>query len=341
MLIAMVAFAVDFGWIFKVRTDMQRSADAAALAAVQDLIPAVDGSQDLNSARAAVRNYVRSNLKNASFKVVDDDIQIGRYDPSQIYSNVTLLNSGTLDAVRVTLRRDGAINPRVALFFARALGIMDANVTVTATAVLQKPTLLIPGAKILPIAIHADVWNGQDLGDTWSVYGDGRIEDEYGHEIPGNWGSVDIGATSNSTSDLVDQILNGLRQDDLDDLYADERILQDAHINGSEKMWVQSDTGFSAGMKSAIRDIQGLERLVPIYAQVRGASGNNVEFQIVSWGVVTVVDSRWHGGKHSYIQVQKSYMYDGHLGTQPNSLSNSLDTPGVITGAFSSPVLVE
>ena len=38
VLVGMVAFAVDYGYILKVRTDLQRSADASALAAVQDLI---------------------------------------------------------------------------------------------------------------------------------------------------------------------------------------------------------------------------------------------------------------------------------------------------------------
>ena len=35
-LFAMLAFAVDYGYLLKVRTDLQRTADAAALAAVQE-----------------------------------------------------------------------------------------------------------------------------------------------------------------------------------------------------------------------------------------------------------------------------------------------------------------
>ena len=45
-LVGMVAFAVDYGYLVKVRTDMQRAADAAALAAVQDLVPSTNGMQD-------------------------------------------------------------------------------------------------------------------------------------------------------------------------------------------------------------------------------------------------------------------------------------------------------
>src|SRR5262245_37517727 len=98
-LIGLIAFSVDYGYLLKVRTDLQRSADASALAAVQDLIRKPDGSQDLDKARATVRNYVGENLDDSSFQVASADIEIGRYDPQSIYSNVSLLNNGTLDTV--------------------------------------------------------------------------------------------------------------------------------------------------------------------------------------------------------------------------------------------------
>ena len=144
LFVAMAAFMIDYGYIMTKRTDLQRAADAAALAAVQDLIPAEDGSQDLAAAVASVRSYVADNLNESGFTVKDADIEIGRFDTTTIYSNVTLLNDGTKDAVRVTLRRDGASNALIPLFFARTLGANDAAVTATATAVLQKPTLLRP-----------------------------------------------------------------------------------------------------------------------------------------------------------------------------------------------------
>ena len=48
----MAAFAVDYGYILWIRTELQRAVDAAALAAVQELAPATDGSQDLDAVRA-------------------------------------------------------------------------------------------------------------------------------------------------------------------------------------------------------------------------------------------------------------------------------------------------
>ena len=98
-----------------------------------------------------------------------------------------------LDTVRVTLRRDGAVNPTVPLFFARVLGMQEAPVVAKSTAVLQKAEFLTPGAEILPFATPKPLWDSLSPGDQWSAYGDGKIKDEDGNDVPGNWGTLDIG----------------------------------------------------------------------------------------------------------------------------------------------------
>jgi hypothetical protein len=336
-LLAMVAFAVDYGYLLKVRTDLQRTADSAALAAVQDLIPASDGTQDLDAVRATVRAYAASNTGSA-FQVLDADIEIGRFDPDLIYSQVTLLNTGVFDAVRVTVRRDAQANSPVSLFFARALGIQGSAVTATATAVLQKATTLGPGADVLPFAVPVHVWSSRKSGDVWSIFGDGRLADENGTVVTGNWGTVDIGSTTNSTSDLRDQINDGLRQVDLDALYVDGRIPANTHIDSTQQMWVNGDPGISAGMQSAVQAAHGTKRLVPLYDALGGEfHGSHVEVSVVGWGVVTVVDSHWGGSKNTRVDVEKSFSYFGELCAQGNlSLAD-----GAVEGAFTSPVLVE
>ena len=336
-LLAMVAFAVDYGYLLKVRTDLQRTADVAVLAAVQNLIPTADGTQDLDSVRSTLRKYVTSNTDN-SFQVLDSDIEIGRYDPATIYSKVLLLNTGTFDTVRVTVRYDGTANSPVVLFFSLVLGIHEAPVIATATAVLQKASTIPPGADILPFVVPQDVWNAHNPGDSWSIYGDGKMTDLAGSTIPGNWGTVDIGSTSNSTAEISDQILDGLRQSDLDALYADGRIPQSTHIDGNSAAWMQGDPGLSSGMKGAVQAVHGTTRLIPIYDALTGPLvGNNVEIQVVGWGVIQVVTSNWGGAHNTYVTIQKGYMYDGDL--RPNS--DLSDTTNVIENAFTSPVLVE
>ena len=332
----MVALALDYGYLLKVRTDLQRFADAAALACVQDLVPAADGSQDLNAVRTTLRNYVTTNAAQ-SFTVLDADITIGRFDPATIYSNVTLLNSGVLDAVRVTVRRDASANSRVGLFVAPVLGIDDAAVTATATAVLQKPSGLPPGAKILPFSVPLSAWTAQSIGDEWSIYGDGKMQDDVGNTIPGNWGTVDIGKGNNSTSDQNDQILNGLRQTDLDALANDGRIASNSQIDATQPVSLEGDPGLSSGLKHSVQAIHGEYRIVPIYDSNNGAGGNNLNVNVVKWGVVKVLNSNWKGSKNTYVSIAKSYDYQGELRANPDLSSTS----AAVEGAYTSPVLVE
>jgi len=337
-LLGMMAFAVDYGYLVKSRGDLQRAADAAALAAVQDLIPAADGTQDLTISPATVRTYVRDNMNNQGFSIAGADIVIRRFDPATIYNDTALMyNDGIRDAVQVTLRRNSAVNSLTSLFFAQILGVSDPSIAASATAILQKGETLVPGADVLPFAMPQAVWDGRSPGDIWSIYGDGKVLDDDGNTIPGNWGTVDIGPTNNSTAALRYQIENGLDQTDLDALYDDGRIPQDTYIDGSVPLWMQADPGLSSGIKSAVEAVHGLQRIVPIYDSNNGAGGNNLEYHVVSWGVVTVVDSHFQGSKNTYVEVQKSYTYGSNLAPNPDL---SVATGG-IEGAYTSPVLIK
>ena len=228
-------------------------------------------------------------------------------------------------------------NSPVALYFANALGIENGNVSATATAVLQKATLLYPGSDVLPFAVHEDLWNSRVTGDNWNIYSDGRVEDEYGLPIPGNWGTIDIGSENNSTSDVSDQIVNGLRQTDLDALYNDGRIPNNDYINSTEPWFSEADTGLSSGLKHAVQAVHGHVKLVPIYDFVSG-DGNNTNFRVVRWGVVKVVDSNWAGSNNTSVTITKAYTYGNPTLRPQRDLSN---TGNIVEGAFTSPALVQ
>ena len=270
----MLALAIDCGNLLRHRGNLQRAADAAALAAVRDLVPDSEGNQDLGLVRDMIRQYAADNISDVdNFTVLDGDIELGRYDPDTIYSDLTILDSGMLDTVRVTLRRDSSANSRVTLFFAGIFGLIDSDVSATATAILQKGRFLEPGVGVLPFTIPEDEWNAADEGDIWSIYGDGKLQDGNGNNVPGNWGTCDIGNSNNSTADLRDQILNGLRQSDLDALHGDGRIPQNTHIDGSESFYANGDPGLSSGMKHAVQAIHGQKRMVPIIDSISGGGG--------------------------------------------------------------------
>ena len=338
-LIGMLAFSVDVGYLLKKRAELQRAADAAALAAVRDLIPDANGDQDLDLVRATVRQYAANNVTDVTdFVVLDSDITIGRFDPETVYTDFTILNDGIFDTVRVTLRRDASANGPIPLFFAGIFGILDSEVSASATAVLQKASFLPPGAGVLPFSIPRDEWTKTELVDPpWSIYGDGRMEDGSGASIPGNWGTLDLGSMSNSTSDLNDQILNGLHQTHLDELHADTRIPHSRYIDGSVPFNANADTGLSGGLKQSLNQIIGERRYIPIFDSVSGSSGNNLEYQVTGWAVANLHGVNFKGSNNSYVEIKKISTFDGLLRPNPD-LSV---TEGVIEGAYTSPVLVE
>jgi hypothetical protein len=330
-----LALSVDYGFLLYVDADLQRVADQAVLAAVRELEPEADGSQDLARVRQFVRDYVRENA-GENFVVRDEDIEIGRFDPDTVYTSFSLLNNGIYDSVRITVRRSDLANASISLYFARVFGNDSANINARATAVLQKAKYLEPGADILPIAMSSEVWDSRARGDSWSVYGDGRILDGLGNEIPGNWGTLDIGSNSNSTNDLGNQINDGLRQSDLDALHAAGTIPDNTRIAGTAQIWLNGDTGFSSGIRHGIENAHGHKKIAPIFDQTI-SQGGGLEFRVVGWGVVEVVNSRWNGNSKSFVEIRKSYTYDSDLRPNPDLG----DTTDVIEAAFTSPVLVQ
>jgi hypothetical protein len=204
--------------------------------------------------------------------------------------------------------------------------------------VLQKASILPPGSGVLPFAIPQDEWKNTEPDDPpWSIYGDGKMRDGSGRSIPGNWGTLDLGSTSNSTSDLNDQILNGLAPSHLSELHSDNRIPHSRYINSSVPFNANADTGLSGGIKQSLNPIIGERRYIPIFDRVSGSSGNNLEYHVTGWATARLHSVNLKGSKNSYVEIKKISTFDGLLRPNPD-LSV---TEGVIEGAFTSPVLVE
>jgi Flp pilus assembly protein TadG len=136
-LLAMMAFAIDIGWIDETQSDLQNAADAAALAGAQQLI---GDSNNLNglvqynlpgqtnqatilstaesNAKSAAKNYASYNSAGgvSSLVLSDSDIEFGFTDAS---GNCTAAPTytGFPNTVKVTLRRDSQANGPLGLFF--------------------------------------------------------------------------------------------------------------------------------------------------------------------------------------------------------------------------------
>src|SRR2546430_5203759 len=149
-LVGMVAFAVDVGWMTVTQSELQNTADAAALAGVSPLMDAyilytlpgqtqkdIILNNALVSARAKAKQYAQYNAAGgvSALTLQDGDIEFGFLDANNKYTAMPAY-SGFPNTIKVTMRRDGKANGSLNLFFARALGASKADLTATASATM-------------------------------------------------------------------------------------------------------------------------------------------------------------------------------------------------------------
>lgn len=322
-LMAMIAFAIDLGYIFVARDQIQRAADASAMAATWELIdqdgPQGDGDvlQMMANANSVAREYAAYNeVLTSAPKLGNSDVAVGYIDnPFDPTCPLTFIGDGHPNAVRVRVRRTSAQNGQIPLFFARTLGIDSTSSQAEATAVLINSIggWRMPSdgtnLQILPFALDEGTWRGLvDSGignDQWKwdpetkkvVPGIDKIKEvnlyPQGTGSPGNRGTVDFGGSNNSTNDIARQIVHGISKEDLQHFENHEIKFDD---NG--KLYLNGDTGISAGVKDELASIIGKPRVIPIFRAVEGP-GNNATYTIVEFAGVRVMDVKLTGSMSS------------------------------------------
>jgi len=131
LLIALAALAVDLGYVYAVRQDLQVVADAAALAAASGL------SVDQATARQRAREYAGKNpISGAAVELLDADIELGLWNgDARVFTPLADGSPQRPHAVRVTPRLSESRGSSVGLYFARALGIDTLDIETSAIAV--------------------------------------------------------------------------------------------------------------------------------------------------------------------------------------------------------------
>jgi Flp pilus assembly protein TadG len=332
VLIGMVAFCVDIGYVLTAKEELQRTADAAALAAGwefgQKVADGLSGAEAAQLARLAAVQYASLNyvtgkpvqLDSNPTNAPDGGVVFGYLpDMTGDMSKFQTTDPTLFNAVRVRTQKDSSYNGEVPYFFAKIFGVDGQMLHTEAVAVIvrdirgfQTP----PGGgnvQLLPFALDAESWDNLLNGngdDHWRWNPDTK-RSEWGSDglcevnlypqatgAPGNRGTVDIGNPNNSTHDLARQIVHGVSPQDL------------AHHGGklefdsSGKLCLNGDTGISAGMKDELAQIIGKPRVIPVFTQVEGP-GNNAEYTINRWGGIRIMDVNLTGPmsrKHVTIQ---------------------------------------
>jgi len=314
---AMLAFAVDLGYVHVVRTQLQNSADAAALGAAWELIDegALSGTADpeaaILAARSVAAQYAAMNpVTNQPPALALEDVEVGYLaNPWDDAAVLDFSDPGRFNAVRVRVRRTAGQNGEVPLFFAPVLGKESLAQQAEAVAMFVNNiggfTSPPPGQTIdlLPFALDKKTWDDLLAGvgsDNWtwdettqtvSAGADGILEANLfpqGTGSPGNRGTVDIGNPNNSTADLARQIVEGI---DADDLAWHGGTLE---FNEEGKLYLNGDTGISGGMKDELASIIGQPRIILIFETVSG-NGNNATYTIVQFAGVRIMEVKLTG----------------------------------------------
>jgi Flp pilus assembly protein TadG len=320
-MVGCIAFALDLGVIYTARTELQRSADSAALAATWRLLEDQIASHEqiskslatTHSRDVAVQFAGLNPVASQSPGLSEEDVVVGHYVPAT--GTVDPDSSLYTNTVQVNVQRTDAQNGQIRLFFARALGVNELGLQCSATAAFwsgfsgfQMPE---DGSNLgmLPITLDRDTYesefvvfleNGVVNDDNYSYNPDtGAITDgpdgipevnlyPQGTGSPGNRGTVDFGNPNNATPDLQRQILYGLNEDDLS--YFGGTLEFDA--NG--EIIVNGDTGISAAIKSSLEAIRGEPRMIPIFDSVSG-NGNNAMYTITAFTGIRILKVKLTG----------------------------------------------
>lgn len=321
LMFAFLAFAVDLGYLTVARTELQRSADAASIAATWDLLnedalrQEVDPTALVYAARATASQYANANtIINAGPALAQSDVTIGYMaNPACRTSSIDTSGLYPPNAVEVRIRRTAEQNGVIPFFFARLMGFTGQAAESKATAAFVsgfsgfQASSSGQNCNLLPFALDLDTWTDLLAGvgtDNWRwdegsktvVAGTDDILEcnlyPQGTGSPGNRGTVDIGSANNSTCDLSRQIVHGISPQDLE--YMGGKI----EFNSCGKLYLNGDTGISAGVKDELASIRGQTRIIPIFESVTG-NGNNAQYTIVRFVGVRILDVKLTGSMSS------------------------------------------
>jgi Flp pilus assembly protein TadG len=323
VMVAFLAFGLDLGYLQNARAQLQKSADAAAMAGAWEFMSDGSSSDQIAAARQRAVEYAALNEVCQTAPEVDPntvnspsgDVVIGYLaDMSDPDAPLDTSDPTKYNAVQVRVRRTADQNGKVPMFFGRALGIDSIATQTVATAAMLKN---FGGFKtppdgqtlgVLPFALDKTTWDNLVVNgvgsDSWSwdassktlSGGSDGVKEvnlyPQGTGSSGNRGTVDIGGANNSTSDLARQIVDGVSHQDMIDLG------KPLEFDANGKLYLNGDTGISAGVKDDLESIIGQTRIIPIFESVSG-NGNNANYTIVQWAGVRILDVKLTGSMSS------------------------------------------
>ncbi|HVX62329.1 MAG TPA: pilus assembly protein TadG-related protein [Pirellulales bacterium] len=347
----MAAFAVDLGYLNNSKAELQRTADAAALAAAWNLVykgqpgTPIDLTSGIANARADAGAYASRNPVCSSAPAIGQsgDVVIGYMaDPRQPGASMSFANQNQFNAVQVTVNRNATENGKVPYFFAKIFGLTGQATSAQATAALINNVggFQVPsgasGSYNLPIlpfaedsltigylmsgAYTASSGGAVGLTDDWSWNtSTGKVEAGSDGILEFNLFPQGTGSPGNRGTVNIGVTNNSTAtvvQQILNGISAADLSFYPGGqltFNSDGVLILPGNPGISAGFKSALASIIGQTRLIPVFSQVAG-NGNNADFTIVQWFGIRVMDVNLTGSmrtKHLTVQPANVFVKQG------------------------------
>jgi Flp pilus assembly protein TadG len=334
LMVGMLAFAIDTGYIVAVRAELQNAADAAALAGAQRLQqPFVQFYAPGQKNKASIYDAVltdtttptspictaqkfASNNKagNVSVTVPAADVSFTYWDGTNAPVAASY-PSNFPNSVTVVTRRDATANGALRLFFGPVLGVSTIELTATATATIYAGDVsslqVIPGvnAHILPVALDVNQWTnfaktGTSPDGTTYLGPNGNPQMQVypsPKNAPGNFGLLDVGTPANNTPAFRSWIDTGETPNDIKYLVTNNLV----PVSMSAPEQWKGGPGLKSTLVTDFQSVMGEPNLLPLFKPVNDGSsgtyqaatsqGQNTTYAIVGFVGVTVTQADGSG----------------------------------------------
>jgi Flp pilus assembly protein TadG len=236
----------------------------------------------------------------------------------------------TISAADVTEPQAGSISVSVTSTQPRMFsalwgsGTMAAKASATAVAQTSLSGFQANGslsARLLPIVLDVTTWQTMMAGQSSDQYTynaasntvtagpDGITESQLypvASGSPGNWGTIKVGVSNNSTSVLSAQITNGITPTQLA-TFPNSTIQLDTTLS-PPSITFPGNPGISAGIKSALTSIIGQPVAVPIY-DLNGGNGSNAWYRVIAFQPARIMSVNFQGNP-KYVIIQPAILND-------------------------------
>lgn len=348
LLVGMLAFSIDIGYICAVEAELQNAADAAALAGAQQLQSAfVSYYSPGQTQQQQIYLQLTTNTTNpaspiptaqqfasynraggVNIQVPVSDISFSYYD-GNTFTPASYPNYFP-NTITVTTRRDNTANGPLGLFFSKIFGMSQTSLTATASATIYAGDMtslqVIPGvnAHILPVALDVNVWTAYAnanwsspyLGSNVSTGPNGQPQLQvypFQTNTPGSFGLIDVGVPSNNSPAFRNWIDDGSTPNDINYLLSNN--LLPVSPSGPEPWKV--GPGLHSTLLSNFQSVIGEPNVIPLFTPVSplpnyvAASGNGqgATYAVIGFVGVNVTQATGSGGNMN-ISIQPCAIVD-------------------------------